>query len=196
MHVVLRVAKEVGNLRRKDVWLAMCKATERVGGVDEFRIVHMSVQSTHVHMLVEAADERALSWHMQRFQISAARLINATVRDGDGKRRRGMVFTDRFHASIITSPKQARHVIGYVLSNFRKHHEDRSGVARTWKIDWFSSAVAFTGWAEYQDADFPRSAPAGYVPLCVSEARTWLAREGWRLAGEISCFDEPSRTKR
>ena len=130
---------------------------------------------------------------MQRFQTSAARHINTVVRDAAGARRRGNVFRDRYHATVITSPKQARHTIAYALSNFGKHKEDRSGDVRTWKIDWYSSAVCFTGWAEYHDADFPRTWPDTYLLLRVNSPRTWLLREGWKRSGPISCLDEPSK---
>lgn len=194
VHVVLRVAGGVGNLRRRDTYLAICKATEMLGDQEDFRIVHLSIQRTHLHLIVEAANQYALAWNLQRFQVSAAKHINGTTRDDSGNRRRGAVFPDRYHASIIKTPTQARNTLGYVLSNWRRHKEDREGVFRTWKIDWFASSIAFTGWAEYHDADFPRCAPNGYVPLRVCPATTWLLREGWRRAGGlISCYVEPQR---
>ena len=48
------------------------------------------------------------------------------------ERRRGNVFVDRYHAEKITNPRQARRALAYVLNNWRKHFEDRDGVASTW----------------------------------------------------------------
>jgi REP element-mobilizing transposase RayT len=81
---------------------------------ERFRIVHISLQRTHVHMLVEAETKAALARGMQGFQISAARNINTVL--GDGKRRRrGKVFAERYHLEVITSPTRARHALAYVL---------------------------------------------------------------------------------
>src|SRR5262245_51329316 len=107
LHVVLRVAGGVGNLRRKDTYLAIHSAMAVVANRDDFRICHLSIQHKHIHMIVEVVDKSALSWHLQRFQISAARRINAVVRDSSGSSRTGRVFTDRYHASVITTPRQA-----------------------------------------------------------------------------------------
>lgn len=195
VHVVLRAAKGVGNLRRRGIYLAIGKAVEFIGDRDDFRIVHLSIQHNHVHLLVEAADERALSWHLQRFQVSAAKRINAVVKDSGGARRRGSVFPDRYHATVIKTPRQARHALAYCLNNWLKHGEHRSEVARGWMVDFFSSAVSFTEWVEYHHSAFPRSLPNGYAPLCVSPARTWLLQIGWVRGGPpISCFEAPKST--
>ena len=112
-------------------------------------------------------------------------------------RRRGCVFTDRYYAVMITSPRQARNVLGYVMNNWRHHQEDRGpGMAR-WKIDWLSSAVAFPGWAEYGDVPGLWRGPANYEPLRVSGPRTWLLREGWKKHGAtISCYEVPASPQR
>lgn len=195
VHVVLRAAPGVGNLRRKDTYLAVQKATELVAERDDFRIAHLSIQRNHLHLIVEASDESALSWHLQRFQISAARRINAVILGSDGARRRGPVFPDRYYATIIRTPTQARNTIAYCLGNWRRHREDRADPARMWTIDWFSSSVSFTGWAEYNDPSFPRRGPDTYIPLRVGSPRSWLLQEGWRRGGPaISCTSIPART--
>lgn len=196
VHVVLRVAADVGSLRRRETYHAIRKATERAVGHDDARIAQLSIQSNHIHLLVEANDERSLARLMQGFQVSAARHINAAIVDTSGHRRRGAVFPDRYHATIITTPKQARHTISYVLLNWKRHNEHRSDVARTWKIDWYSSSISFTDWAEYSDPDFPRIGPPNHIPLCVRPPQTWLLRTGWKLDGTISCLDTPSTHRR
>lgn len=193
VHVVLRVVRDVGNLRRRETYHAIRKATEVVAGRDEFRIVHVSIQANHIHLMIEATDQRALSRNMKGFQVSAARNINAVIQVGDGPRR-GPVFPDRFHASIITTPKQARHTLAYLLLNWRRHGEDRTDVGRGWTIDWYSSAASFTGWVEYYEADFPRQGPPGHIPLRVAAPQSWLLREGWKRSGvPISCYSTPEK---
>jgi hypothetical protein len=117
---------------------------------ERFRVTHISLQRTHVHMLVEAEAKTALARGMQGFQISAARNINTALGDGT-RRRRGKVFADRYHLEVITSPTRARHAIGYVLSNWRKHGEDRAGLPSTWLVDPFSSGISFPDWKELDD---------------------------------------------
>lgn len=193
VHVTLRVVGAVGNLRRRCVYQAIREATLITARREDFRIVHLSIQRTHIHLLVEADDKAALASGMQGFQISAANHLNAAISKGrPGPRRRGTVFPDRYHAQIITSPGQARHALSYVLSNFRKHEEDRVAPMSTWTVDWFSSGILFPGWAEYGDAPFLWRGPATYDPLWVYQPRTWLLREGWKKAGTISCREVPS----
>jgi putative transposase len=194
VHVTLRVVRAVGNLRRRCVYRAIREATITTARRGDFRIVHLSIQRTHVHLLVEAENKAALSIGMQGFQISAAKHLNAEIsKDRPGPRRRGTVFPDRYHAVIITSPRQARNALTYVLGNWRRHEEDRREPMSRWTIDWFSSAIHFPGWAEYGDAPFLWRGPATYDPLLVYQPRTWLLRVGWQKSGAVSYRDVPSQ---
>ncbi|HEY0484187.1 MAG TPA: transposase [Kofleriaceae bacterium] len=193
VHVVLRVVGAVGNLRRRCVYQAIREATLTTAAREDFRIVQLSIQRTHVHLLVEADHKQALSAGMQGFQISAAKHLNAAISKGKpGPRRRGVVFPDRYHAQIITSPRQARHALSYIMNNFRKHQEDRRAPMSSWTIDWFSSAVTFPGWAEYGNEPCLWRGPETYDPLIVYQPKTWLLREGWKKSGPISCREVPS----
>jgi putative transposase len=197
VHVVLRVAPDVGSLRKRLVYKALREATIAVAkrelSWDEkgaFRIVHISIQRTHVHLLVEAAHRMALSRGMQAFQISAAKHINGVVSMRRSERRRGSVFPDRFHQTIIKSPRQARRALAYVLNNWRKHGEDRG---RSWKVDPFSSALCFGGWKERSEP-YLGDQPAGYDPLLVYLPQTWLLKTGWQEKHpRVSLYEVPSQ---
>ncbi|HET9624708.1 MAG TPA: transposase [Kofleriaceae bacterium] len=192
VHVVLRAVDAVGNLRRRHAYHAIRTATLVVGNRDDFRIVQLSIQHNHVHLIVEAADKHALAKGMQAFQISAAKQINRAIsKRRPGPRRRGSVFPDRYHAEIITSPRQARHALSYVMNNWRKHGEDRHGRMQAWKIDWFSSAIAFVDWAEYGDSPWLWRGPQAYEPLWVRQPTMWLLRTGWKRHGLISYREVP-----
>src|SRR4051812_8290319 len=54
VHVTLRVTRAVGNLRRRDAYRAIRAATLTTARRTQFRIVQMSIQRTHLHLLVEA----------------------------------------------------------------------------------------------------------------------------------------------
>jgi len=194
VHVVLRVTREIDNLRRRYFYHAVREATLITARRTDFRIVQLSIQRTHVHMLVEARTSAALAKGMQGFQISAAKHINAALsKRRPGPRRRGSVFPDRYYMEIITSPQQARNTLSYIVNNWRKHQEDRASVTRTWNIDWYSSSATFTGWTEYGDEPLLMRVPPTYEPLIVYQPRTWLLRTGWTLAGPISWHAVPSQ---
>jgi len=142
-------------------------------------------------MLVEAKDTDVLASGMQGFQISAARHIN-TALHANGRRRRGSVFADRYHVVVIRSPRYVRHVIAYVLCNWRKHREDQYGLARSWLVDPFSSAVLFTGWKELEGQP-PWTIRPDYEPLVVAAPQSWLLTTAWRRHGAISVGEVPGR---
>jgi REP element-mobilizing transposase RayT len=193
LHVVLRVVPAVGNLRRREMYKALREATIVAAVRERIRIVHISLQRNHVHLLVEADSKQTLARGMQGFQISAARNINTLLGDGRYRRRRGPVFTDRYHLEVITSPTRARHALSYVLSNWRKHREDQQGPARTWLVDPFSSGISFPDWKELEGSDFMWPMRATYDPLMVRRPQSWILREGWKLCGSISARDVPGR---
>ncbi|HEY0482130.1 MAG TPA: transposase [Kofleriaceae bacterium] len=191
LHVVMRVVPAVGSLRRRKIYRAVREATITAAMRERFRIIHVSLQRTHVHMLVEADHKDALARGMHGFQISAARNINTLLGDGT-RRRRGKVFADRYHVEVITTPTRARHTLAYVLCNFRKHGEDREGRASTWLVDPFSTGILFPDWKELQDKALMWPIRETYDPMVVFRPKTWLLAEGWRKAGTISYREIPS----
>jgi REP element-mobilizing transposase RayT len=173
------------------MYKALRAATITAALRERFRIVHVSLQRTHVHMLVEAKDKTALARGMQGFEISAARHINTML--GSGKlRRRGQVFADRYHVKVIKSPRQAHHALRYVLCNWRHHAEDQRGLASTWLVDPFSSGILFPDWMEMEQRDVMWPIRDTYDPLVVFRPRTWLLQEAWKRHGSISARDVPS----
>jgi REP element-mobilizing transposase RayT len=178
-------------MRRRSLYKAMRDATITAGLRERFRIVHISLQRNHVHMLVEASNKLALARGMQGFQISAARHINTALGVDRYRRRRGPVFADRYHLEVITSPTQAHRTLSYVLNNWRKHREDRHGLASTWLVDPFSSGISFPDWKELDDKDVMWPVRDGYDPLFVRRPASWLLREGWKRVAPISARDVP-----
>src|SRR5207253_2337361 len=123
--------------------------------------------------LVEAGDGAALESGMRALTISLAKRINKSLE------RRGKVFEFRYHTTSLTSPRQTRNALAYVLNNWRRHREDERGLhERTMTLDPYSSAIRFRGWADFTLGDWP----AGYVALPVSAPATWLLSTGWERA--------------
>ena len=187
--VTMRAVNEAGNLRRPEGYHAVRHALYAVLERENFRIVHLSIQRNHLHLIVEADSKDALSRGMQAFAISAATHLNGSLVGADGERRHGTVFGDRYHERLLSSPRQVRNAIAYVLNNWRRHGEDRRHPAR--KVDPYSSGVVFMGWKEREDAMFLFPVPARYIRLSVSLPHSWLLRVGWTKAGTVSVHDVP-----
>ena len=179
VHVTLRVLDEVGRLRRRWAYQAIRAALLRVHQRADFRVVHISIQGNHVHLICEADNRTALSRGVSALKISAARKLNRA------RGRTGPVFSDRYHAEIITCPRQARNALSYVLNNYRRHGEDR---ATTWKLDPYSSAISYRGWREAPNGF---AIPVGHVPLPVHPPRSWLLLHWRDHHPPISCFEVP-----
>lgn len=138
-----------------------------------FRLLQFSVQSDHLHLLVEADGPTRLTRGVQGLAIRLAKAINRALR------RRGAVWGDRFHSRTLTSPREFRNALVYVLNNWRKH------LARTDGFDLRSSAAWFDGWRDVVPLR------VGWIP--VASARTWLARVGGRRHGLIAIRESPRR---
>lgn len=191
VHVVLRATLEVGTLRTHSVFRAVREASLVAARRHEqtFRIVHLSIQGSHIHMIVEVQDRTALAKGMQAFGISAAKHVNALIGEHTGKRRRGSVFTDRYHAVILTTPRQVRNTITYVLNNWHHHGESAASLRKPWKVDPYSTAITFDGWKEREYTLF--RIPQGYDGMFTWLPRTWLLKVGWRRWGLISIHEVP-----
>jgi len=136
-----------------------------------FRVVHFSVQSNHLHLIVESSDKDSLSRGMQGLAVRMARAVNRAL---GGK---GTVFADRYHAHELKTPRETRAALLYVLQNWAKH--GRGGA-----YDPYSSAIWFDGWATRPGA------PA--LPPIVAAPRTWLVTIGWRRHGLLKPGERPS----
>jgi REP-associated tyrosine transposase len=196
LHVTLRVVDAIGKLRRRDAYHAIRRAMQATLARTDFRIVHISLEDDHIHLIVEADTERALAKGMQAFEISAAIRLNVAF-SKRGRRRYGQVFADRYHPVVITSPTQARHAIAYVLNNWRRHRQDNGMESRLWTVDYFSSGPSFRGWKECDASPMPFDMPPTYEPLPVATPQTWLLGAGWRKTGRpISLREVPGPAPR
>src|SRR5262245_24086321 len=136
LHVTLR--SELKSLRHPFVFPTLKVVFRELRArADEFRVVHFCVQETNTHLIVEAGGARAPS--------SGRRSLTIRIANGGNRllMRHGKVFTARWHARPLTSPRAVRHVLVYVLANAKKH-----GPGRTFAIDPYSSAPDFNGFRE------------------------------------------------
>jgi REP element-mobilizing transposase RayT len=176
----LRTVPDLPRLRQGCFYQAIRRVLARYLDGVEFRVVHISIQHNHLHLIVEAADEKALTRGMQSFAINAARAINEAWGRG------GKVFAYRYHANHIKTRSYARNALSYVLNNWRHHREDYYlGIANEAKLDEYSSAISFVGWTKKYRV------PPDHEPLPVSVPKTELLVSGWLSYGLIDCWECP-----
>jgi REP element-mobilizing transposase RayT len=177
VHAMLRTLPSVPRLRQRAAYEAIRRTLVNFLDGDDFRVVHISIQRNHLHLIVEAANKQALRRGMQRFGIRAARALN------DAFGREGKVFAFRYQAKQIKSADYARNAIAYVLNNWRRHAEDRRR-DEGMPFDQFSSASLFTGWARHGN-------DVSVEQLPVSAPRTQLLVFDWQWFGLIDPFEVP-----
>ena len=171
MHVTLRAA--LRSLRSQFVAPTVLGALKAANRAD-FRVIHYSIQANHLHLIVEARTTEALSSAMRGLAVRLARRVNRLLF------RRGRVWLDRWHGVELTSPRQVRNALIYVLHNHAKH----SAACRA-DLDPLSSAPSFCGFATAQ-LGVARAGPS-------AEAQTWLLRVGWQRHGLIRPDEMPAR---
>jgi len=167
--VTTKLVEGLPNLRREST-LALLRDT-LAAGADRFgfRLVEYSIQSTHLHFVVEAQDERALGRGMKGLLVRLAKALNRAWG------RSGRVIRDRYHARVLETPREVRQVLVYALQNARKHG------ARILGIDAYSSGPWFEGWADRS----PRADRA------LPRPHSWLLSIGWTMSGLISTRETP-----
>jgi REP element-mobilizing transposase RayT len=170
--VTLRLRDGVPSLRTVRLVRELERSFRAARERDGFRLVHYSLQSNHVHMLVEANGPDALARGMKSLGARIARAVNRIFG------RRGAVLADRYHARVLRTPREVRNALRYVLLNARRHLGERARA--TTKVDPASSGRWFDGWR--------RRATAADSP-CVSKPRSWLLAVGWRRHGLISASE-------
>jgi len=188
--VTVRAETGVGNLRRRGIYHALRFALYATALREDFRVIHFSIQRTHLHMIVEAKSKAALIHGMKGLLISAAKHINVEVK------RKGRVVSDRYHASVLRTPRQVRNAISYVLNNWRRHQEHRTQTAQSWLLDPFSSAANFGGWKELEGKHFLFAVRDTYERMLTCFPQTWLLREGWARWGLVGAREVPGPMRR
>jgi hypothetical protein len=172
VHVTLRAACPLVSLRSDEVFPHV-RGALAASSRGAFSLLHFSVQSDHLHLIVEADSTQELSRGVQGLAVRCARAINRSIG------RRGTVWSQRYHARPLGTPREVRAALVYVLLNFRKHLRAPPG------IDPCSSGPWFDGWA--------RPPPAPGQPCPVASPRTWLTSVGWRrTGGPIDCREAPA----
>jgi len=135
---------------------------------EDFQVVHFSIQSNHLHVMVEARNGTLRSG-VSGLAIAFAKQLNKLLRRATGK-----VWAQRYHARQLATPREVRNALAYIFHNWKKHGAITFGAI----VDKHSSALRFDGWAEEVIGLYfaPKPDQPPWRPVA---PRTWLLRVGW-----------------
>jgi REP element-mobilizing transposase RayT len=119
VHVTMRVVPDLPSLRTWNRFEAIKAAFAAANGRYGMRILHYSVLSNHMHLIVHAPNAADLARAIKGMAVRIARAINRLLD------RVGSLFAERYHASIFRAEprfRQAiRNAVEYVSNNARRH---------------------------------------------------------------------------
>lgn len=90
------------------------------------RVIHYSLQTNHIHLIVEADNNRVLTKGMRSLTVTFAKGL-----------RKGRVQLERYHLHVLKTLRETKHAVNYVLFNQQKHGKGTYGV-----IDEYSSVLS------------------------------------------------------
>jgi hypothetical protein len=198
VHVTLRARAGLPSLRSQVVARELHGILARQRGRaygDAFQVVEFSIQSNHVHLIVEAvgadgardeeataggavgdgARARARARARDALRAGVTGLVIAFAKRLNGLLgRKGKVWADRWHGRELPTPREVRNALVYVFRNLARHGTRMLGDG---VVDPYSSATSFDGWARSVSALLPTE------PWVHPRPRTWLLGRGWRIHG-------------
>jgi REP element-mobilizing transposase RayT len=163
--VTLRVATHVWNLRSRRCFEAIEDCLPDTRNRFGLRVIEFSVLGNHIHLLVEADSNEALSRAMKGLCVRLAKALNSVMRCT------GRVFADHHHSRVLGSPAEVATAMAYVFTNAEHHYGD-----------------------EGRDRYCSNSYDAAHRAHVLSAPCSWLLRVGWRKARRIPECLGPTRT--
>ena len=76
------------------------------------RVLHFSLQSNHIHVIVEADTNKLLTKGMRSLTITMAKGL-----------QKGRIQKERYHLHVLRSVRETRNAIRYVLFNKQRHEK-------------------------------------------------------------------------
>jgi putative transposase len=155
VHATWRMCDGLGSLRTGACVRLLRRAFLAASG-ERFQVVHHAIMGNHIHLIVEARDERALSRGMQGLGVRIARGVHRL------QGRRGQALDGRYHAHVLATPMEVKRARLYLLDNARQHFGTRGA-------DWCASQTAMR-------------APRTWLLRQANVAATWRAAEATSAA--------------
>ncbi|MEQ1875291.1 MAG: transposase [Bdellovibrionia bacterium] len=147
------------------------------------RILHFSLESNHIHMIVEADGSARLADGMRSLGSSLGKRIRKLTNETKSRPTTGSVFAGRYHVRVLRTPSETKNALEYVLINRAKHMKFVE------HIDIYSSGYYFRDWKkllgkryrhvlqeQFEESEIPEPNAA------LSPPKSWLAQVGWQKA--------------
>lgn len=165
-HVTLEMADDVPNLRAVNLAPVVIDAIGRANVREDFRVVHLCLLGTHVHLICEADGPEELA--------NGMRSLNGTITKALNRRlgRKGSAFAHRFHLHVLRTKTEVRNAVRYVLRNAEHHGLHDPWREGAWRPDPLSTAAWFPYWAEREVI----LAPTQIAASVVKPARCFLMK--------------------
>jgi hypothetical protein len=186
MHLTMRRVRLAPSFREERIYraiLAELAEAKRRGT----RVLQYSAQHDHLHIMFEGGSRLELGKKLRTLVSRIALAVNRVAG------RRGQLFGDRYHRHDLTSPREVRTALRYILFNTRKHAQSYD------PLDAMSSTPWFAHWSPEStpDADRLAAARARWWPQGspLSAPKTWLAEKGWLRAGGPLAYDEMPKVR-
>jgi REP element-mobilizing transposase RayT len=146
-----------------------CKRVQSFG----LHVIHFAIQNNHIHFILEAKDNQALSNGMRSLGCKIAKLINRRVGT------KGPVFHGRYHLHVLKKPTEMRNALRYVLLN-QANHSKLIPYA-----DEFSTAKYFTEFRHLLKENIGpllKDHRTLELPEFLKSPTSWLCKSGWMRA--------------
>lgn len=201
LHITLRLNPGLPNLRKN--WLLKeFKKSAANAKTFGFYVVHFSLLSNHIHMIVEARGNRCLAQGMRSLAGRFAkriRLVHKAREASFAQKRLGPIrelenepvrkempitypiFKGRYHLHVLKTPTEMKRALEYVLLNQAKHSKLIE------HLDPFSSGHVFKDWDKLLGRRFRylikdqvnERQDDPQVNIHLSPAQSWLCTRGW-----------------
>lgn len=114
LHINLKINTYIQNKPCLEIFQESLKLSQRQG----LRVLRFSIQSNHIHLLVEADDNGSLTTAMKAFLTSFAKRVNRL------KGTSGCLIQERYHLHVLRSPREVINASNYIAFN-ETHHTGR-----------------------------------------------------------------------
>lgn len=122
------------------------------------RVIHFSMQSNHLHFILEADNNKILTKGMRSLTITFAKGL-----------KKGRVQIERYHLHVLKSVKETKNAIHYVLFNQQKHEKGTYS-----KIDRYSSLLSTSNALKI----IQNYARESKITLRIERNETWILDAG------------------
>jgi hypothetical protein len=153
-----------------EVWFdVFLWALREAGNDSRVRFTAYSVQSNHLHAVLEAASPEALAAAVITLKGNFTAVANAVLG------RKGPVFVRGYHVSVLKTPTQVRNALAYLVENAAHHAATGQRLDARILHDPFTplgllDLRSHRGWALRATG-----------PLATTAPTCWLVRTGWQL---------------